>query len=389
MKKRIVIIGGGFVGALAARELAQARLPQREVILLSQTDHFLFAPLLIESLAGDIAVETCSRMLRPWAKERGVRFIQGKVIEVRRESRTLTYQDGESTLHEELAYEDLVFAQGGSPNFFRTIGAEERAFTLKRKEDVEKIHARIQDLVIKANAAPTEEEKRSLLTFGVAGGGPAGIESVCSLRTYLRKHCRKEAKELLPLLSFFVIESSPDILPGFPEKIREGAKRELKRQNIALYTGEAVTEVRAGEVATPARTIKTSLLLWTAGIAPNTIPLVPPFDTTSPTGLPLLKNSVSLDEHHFVAGDIAAIEWNTARVPKNGQIAMQLGHAIAQHLIRRDRGETIQTQAPQLKGFFLGMGESGFLSISSLVLESRLVNVFRLYFYRFRMWQIL
>ncbi len=374
---------------LAARELAQARLPDREVILLSQTNHFLFAPLLIESLAGDITVETCSRMLQPWAEKRGVRFIQGRALEVRRESRTLTYQDGKSALQEELTYEDLVFAQGGSPNFFRTTGAQERAFTLKRKEDIEKIHTRIQDLVRKAKTALTEPEKRALLTFGVAGGGPAGVESVCSLRTYLQKHCQKEAKELLPLLSFFVIESSPNILPGFPDKMRQGAKQELKRQGITLYPGEAVTEVREGEVITPARTIKTSLLLWTAGIVPNMIPLVPPFDPTSSTGLPLLKNTVSLDEHHFVAGDVGALEWNSIRVPKNGQIAMQLGHAIAELLIRRDRGEVIQTKAPQLKGFFLGMGESGFLSLGCVVLKNKLVNIFRLYFYRFRMWQIL
>lgn len=388
MKQRIVLIGGGFVGTFAARLLAKKHLPNTEVILLSQTDHFLFAPLLIESLAGDISVESCSRTLPAWANTKGICFIQGKALEVRRETHTLIYEDGKSSLKEELHYDDLVFAQGGAPNFFKTIGAKEHAYTLKVKEDVQKIHTRLEQLINAAQKAETESEKRALLTVGVAGGGPAGIESIGSLRKYLRTLCIGSRKGLLPFLSFFVIESSPEILPGFPDALRLAAKQELTRQGIALYTGEAVTEVSDRQVKTPARVIDASLLLWTAGIAPNAITCIPPFDT-SPSGFPALKNTLQLDEHHFIAGDVAALEWNEKRVPKNGQLAMQLAQQIAATIVAHREGKPTPTYTPQTKGFFLGMGEMGFLAVGTRVFRSHLINWFRLFFYRYRMWQIL
>lgn len=389
MKQRIVLLGGGFVGTYTSRLLAQAHLPNTEIILISQTDHFLFSPLLIESLAGDILVKDCSRELRPWAQAHGIQFIQGTVSEIHRETKKIFYQDGKSGLKEELRYDDLVFAQGGSPNFFRAVGAKEYAYTLKTKKDLERIHARLENLLQEAQTTADDIKKRALLTVGVAGGGPAGVESVCSLRTYLRRLCRKKAPELLPLLSFFVIESSPDILPGFPEGMRTAAKAELTRQGIQLYTGEAVTEVRNGELSTPARTLPIGLLLWTAGIAPNSIPVTPAFDSTSPTGIPTLKDTLQIDKNHFIAGDVAMLEWNEKRVPKNGQLAMQLGAYLAQLIIAQKREKTPPTFHPEVKGFFLGMGDTGFLGIGSKVLRSKIVTTFRLYFYRLRMWQIL
>jgi NADH dehydrogenase len=389
MKRRIVLIGGGFVGTYATHLLANANLKETEIILVSQTDHFLFAPLLIEALAGDISIKTCSEPLPPWADRVGARFIQGRVQEVNRNTKILSYTDSKSGLNETLHYDDLVFAQGGSANFFRTVGAKEHAFPLKSATDLAKIEARLEELVKQAHEASTEGEKRALLTVGVAGGGPAGIESICSLRTRLRRLCKAQDASLIPFLSFFVIESSPDILPGFPDALRTAAKAELTRQGISLYTGEAVTEVKETQVLTPARTLQAAVLLWTAGIAPNLIPVTPPFDAASPTGLPILKNTLELDEHHFIAGDIVALEWNEKKVPKNGQIAMQLAAEVSHKLIARERGQNFSYRVPETKGFFLGMGEIGFLAVGSRVFKSKLINLFRQWFYRFRFRQII
>lgn len=389
MKRRIVLIGGGFVGTYATHLLADARLQDTEIILLSQTDHFLFAPLLIEALAGDISIKTCSESLAPWAKKVGARFIQGSAHNIDRTTRTISYTDGKSGLEETLHYDDLVFAQGGCANFFHTIGAKEHTFTLKSAADLAKIEGRLETLVRQAHVATTEPEKRALLTVGVAGGGPAGIESICSLRTRLRRLCKAQDSTLIPLLSFFVVESSPDILPGFPDALRTAAKAELVRQGIRLYAGEAVTEVKETQITTPARTLQAALLLWTAGIAPNLITVTPAFDPASPTGLPILKNTLELDEHHFIAGDIATLVWDEKKVSKNGQTAMQLAAEVSHRLIARERGQAFSYHAPETKGFFLGMGEIGFLAIGPKVFKNKLINLFRQWFYRFRFRQII
>src|SRR6266404_9722133 len=49
-KKRIVIAGGGFGGLFTALDLAGAG----DVTLISDEDHFLFAPMLYEYLSGEV-----------------------------------------------------------------------------------------------------------------------------------------------------------------------------------------------------------------------------------------------------------------------------------------------------------------------------------------------
>ena len=48
--KRIVIVGGGFGGLFTALDLAGAG----EITLISDQDHFLFAPMLYEYLSGEV-----------------------------------------------------------------------------------------------------------------------------------------------------------------------------------------------------------------------------------------------------------------------------------------------------------------------------------------------
>ncbi|MBP7133609.1 FAD-dependent oxidoreductase [Patescibacteria group bacterium] len=387
MTHRIVVIGGGFVGTLCARLLAKASLPETEIVLLSQSDHFLFAPLLIEALAGEIGETDCCEPLKPWAKRRGVHFIQGRALCVQRAKKRIQYQDAVSQLEEVLSYDQLIFAQGASPTFFNIPGAKEYALPLKTYADVRMLHTRIDNLLEQAHKEPLSTSTSELLSFGVVGGGPTGVEAICSIRVYIKNHPRFSA--LLTHCSFFIIEGSQDVLNGFPEPLKAAAKRELTKQKIVFHTNEAVTGVTPTEVATVNRHLSYTILLWTAGVVPNTVPVDPAFDLTSPAPFPVLKDTIELDPHHFVAGDVVSTEWNGVRIPKNGQIAIQYAFYLANLLIARTRQTTEPSFTPELKGYFLGLGETGLLFTKGNVLQSRLISHLRLWIYRYRQWQIL
>jgi NADH dehydrogenase len=70
MKKRIIIAGGGFAGLYAAKYLDKtiARHADVEVVLISDANFTLFAPLLDEVAAGDLypgdIINTLRRILR-------------------------------------------------------------------------------------------------------------------------------------------------------------------------------------------------------------------------------------------------------------------------------------------------------------------------------------
>src|SRR5580765_2710225 len=88
-RRRILILGGGFGGAYAARRLGQT-LGKRgdvEVVLISRENYLLFTPMLHEVAAGDLYPPDIVVPLRKWLH--GVRFMEGEVIDVDVEARVV------------------------------------------------------------------------------------------------------------------------------------------------------------------------------------------------------------------------------------------------------------------------------------------------------------
>src|SRR4030095_1690947 len=61
-KKRIVILGGGFGGAVTARHLERLcrRRPDVEIVLVSRDNFLLITPLLFEVFSGTLDLRPCA-----------------------------------------------------------------------------------------------------------------------------------------------------------------------------------------------------------------------------------------------------------------------------------------------------------------------------------------
>src|SRR5687767_5016883 len=90
-RQRVVILGGGFGGAYAARRLGQTlgKRPDVEVVLISRENYLLFTPMLHEVAAGDLYPPDIVVPLRKHL--RGIRFVEGEVIEVDLAARIVHY----------------------------------------------------------------------------------------------------------------------------------------------------------------------------------------------------------------------------------------------------------------------------------------------------------
>src|SRR4029453_12921885 len=86
-----------------------------------------------------------------------------------------------------LTYDHLVIALGSESNFFELPGVEERALTMKSLGDA--FILRNQALGMLETASLTDDvfAQRALLTFVVAGGGFAGVETVGALNDLTRE----------------------------------------------------------------------------------------------------------------------------------------------------------------------------------------------------------
>src|SRR6476646_792795 len=81
-RTRVLILGGGFGGAYAARRLGKTLGNRQDVdvVLISRENYLLFTPMLHEVAAGDLYPPDIVEPLR--TRLRGVRFIEGDVIDI-------------------------------------------------------------------------------------------------------------------------------------------------------------------------------------------------------------------------------------------------------------------------------------------------------------------
>jgi NADH dehydrogenase len=111
-----------------------------------------------------------------------------------------------------------------------------------------------------------------LLTFVVAGGGFAGVETLAAIRDFVR-----EALPFYPNLRpefARTVLVTPDqlILPELSSKLRAYAQRKLADRGVEIMTTTRVTGVHGGVVElSSGQKIEANTLIWAAGTAPNSL----------------------------------------------------------------------------------------------------------------------
>jgi NADH dehydrogenase len=106
-----------------------------------------------------------------------------------------------------------------------------------------------------------------LLTFVVAGGGFAGVETLGAINDFIR-----EALPYYPnLKSEFVrtvlVTADPVILPELSPKLGAYALRKITARGVEIITGARVTGAHQGTVElNDGRKIEANTLIWAAGI---------------------------------------------------------------------------------------------------------------------------
>src|SRR5215468_6580300 len=112
MRKRIVILGGGFGGLYTALEMERtlARDPDVEVTLVNHDNFFLFTPMLHEVAASDLDMTHIVNPIRKLLKR--VQFLQGDVEEISLAGRAVEVSHGADHHRHLLEYDHLVIGLG-------------------------------------------------------------------------------------------------------------------------------------------------------------------------------------------------------------------------------------------------------------------------------------
>ncbi len=380
-QKRILVVGAGFAGVLAARRMAKTLRSQAKVTLINAKDHFLFAPRLIDLLEDPDTKVPYRADLASIAKRDGFTFLQATVTSVKRDRRIVTIKDGDGK-EKDLPYDHAVICPGARTNYYHIDGAEENSFDLKDLDSIKKIHARVQELITDSKATKSDTTCRSMLTFVVVGGGASGIEAAFALKNYCEKLIEESAPECQKFLSFVVAQAAPQLLPGFPDSVVDGAVSEITRHGVSVMIGEPVTKVENGSLTTArGGMLPAGLILWCAGLRPVPITFVP--ETAHDHGGFLVTDrNLAIDERTFAAGDAIMFRHEQVVAPKNGQTAEMMGMAVADNVIRSIRGQSLKPFHYWSKGTILTLGHTGYIDLPYFIIKTKLAIWLRDRFYR-------
>jgi sulfide:quinone oxidoreductase len=107
---KILILGGGFGGVIAAKFLAQHLNDEHQITLVSRNRHFVFYPALVRLAFGKCQREDVSFDLRHAMLDRRVNFIEAEVARIDPHERKVTIAHGE--VEGKLPYDYLIYALG-------------------------------------------------------------------------------------------------------------------------------------------------------------------------------------------------------------------------------------------------------------------------------------
>jgi NADH dehydrogenase len=334
-RTRIVILGGGFGGIYAALRLekALARGAGLEVTLVNRENFFLFTPMLHEVAASDLDITDIVSPIRTLLRR--VKFVQGEVEAIDLEARRVTVSHGGDAHGHELDYDHLVIGLGAITNFYNLPGVEAHALTMKSLGDAIALRNRLIECLEEADPECCRV-KVPLLTFVVAGGGFAGVETVAAVNDFVREALRFYPNLTEAQLRVVLVHDGPVILPELGERLGTYAQRKLTARKVDIrvntkIAGMSEVGVKLGDgTAIPANT-----LVWTAGTAPN--PLL--------AALPCQKERGRLVANAYMEvpgwpgvwtlGDCAVIQDpRTGRpYPPTAQHALRQGRVLAENIL--------------------------------------------------------
>ena len=359
-KKRIVILGGGFGGVYAAMHLEKLLTRERalEICLISRDNFFLFTPMLHEIAASDLEITNIVNPIRKLLRK--VEVLVGDVDQIDLRNKQVLISRGYHKHAQQLDYDHLVIALGSVTNFYDVPGLAERAIAMKSLRDAIQLRVQLLRHLEEANSESDPAERRSSLTFVVAGGGFAGVETVAALNDFVREALPFYPNLCEDMLRVMLVHSGPSILPELGESLGRYTEKVLARRGVEVRLNtrvKSVTETKvflADGVSIPSRT-----LVWTAGTVPS--PIISSLPCAKERGRLLVNKFLRVPDWPDVwaVGDCAFVPdiRNPGEShPPTAQHAIREGKVVAQNIAAVLSGRPLKSFSFRTIGLLASIG---------------------------------
>lgn len=316
---KIVVIGGGYAGTVAANHLQLRN--DVDITLVNSRPTFVERIRLHQFVAGnyDASVDYGTLL------GDGIKLVVDNATRIDTASRTVELASSGTALD----YDYVIYAVGSTGAVPSSVpGAAEFAYSVAEFEFAQRLRVRLAEL--SAEAVVT-----------VVGGGMTGIETAAELAEQGRKVTLVAGRTLAPTLS----------APG-----RRSVATWLSENGVAVLEGSAVAEVRRDAVVlTDGAVRQSALTIWTAGFGVPALAAASGLRVDELGRLLTDESLLSLDDDRIVAaGDAGSPSGRPLRM--SCQAAIPLGVQAADTVLSRIAGTAPAVIDQGFKGVLISLG---------------------------------
>jgi NADH:ubiquinone reductase (H+-translocating) len=342
---RVLILGGGFAGLVAAQTLKRADV---DITLLDKRNFHLFQPLLYQVATGSLSPAEIAAPIRAvLSHQKNVEVLLGEAVDIDPQAKKVLLADGDA-----FPYDTLIIATGSQTSYYGNDQWRENAPSLKSVEEATRMRHKLLYAFERAERAETEDEERSWLNFVIVGAGATGLELAGAIAEIAHHTLKHDFRRIRPQEARIILmEGGPRVLPPYPEDLSAKAEKLVKHLGVEIMLGAFVTSIdeegvsyKDGETSgnVPARTV-----FWAGGVTAT------PFARkvaerlnaeTDRSGRFKVNPDLTLPNHPeiFVLGDLSlALDAKGHTLPGVAQVAIQGGRYAGKLIKARLAGQKL------------------------------------------------
>ncbi|NHN48551.1 FAD-dependent oxidoreductase [Halostella sp. JP-L12] len=336
MTTKVVVLGAGYAGAGAIKQLEEELDSTAELTWVSETDYHL---VLHEShrCIRDPSVQENITIPVDEIKSPTTRFVQDEVTGLDVDDREVELASGDT-----IDYDYVLVGLGSQTAFYGIDGMRENALTLKSLDDALEIHQSVKSAAQKA----TRNDPAQVV---IGGAGLSGIQSAGEVAEFRDKHQAP--------IDIYLVEALEEIFPGNDPEVQGALRKRLQQADVEILTDDPIVEAKEDAIHfDEGDPLEYDVFVWTGGITGR--------DALDDADLDKEHNRVNADatfqtsdERVFAIGDSAIIEQNDNPAPPTAQAAWQAAEVAGENIARAVQNRPLKSWTHKDKGTVISIGD--------------------------------
>lgn len=350
--KKVVIIGGGYAGVYALRELIKNKYIK--ITLIDKHTFHNLQPEVYDFIANnaniaDVTIDLstlCEGFEHPYLSFKNLR-----VTEIDHENKQIYSEEKEIVV-----FDYLIIATGTRTFFPKNIEG------LNNTNDIKKLHKALffkQNFEAQLfNKIADEAKKCDKTHIAVVGAGLSGVEIAAEM-AYYAKQFFKRGNFACDNLKISLISSRSSILPGFDRKIVRMSHKRLKQLDINIITNTKMKSCDDKNLyLTNGTSLEYSFIVFTGGVEGSNLILKSNFEKNE-KGQLIVDECLNIKgfDNIFAIGDIAQIKNKSGEImPANVTVARYSGITAGKNILNKINDKPLEKCDPLIEGTLIALG---------------------------------